>query len=178
MWTCQHACICPVSLLPLRGCLLHVARAHGECAKCYHGHPCNHHPATITQANGCFTMGLPRNMHWGTSKKAQACAPASEGLKSDSACTPGFQTRSHMTSALSTGTGPVNCMQVPTAPEGVLLVVLPLGLSSWLSGVANSYSLSSYSHVVSALFTSACPRSSGMVRLPLLMHDFCMIAQA
>ena len=72
----------------------------------------------------------------------------------------------------------MNCMQVPTAPEGVLLVVLPLGLSSWLSGVANSYSLSSYSHVVSALFTSACPRSSGIVGLPLLMHDCCMIAQA
>ena len=37
---------------------------------------------------------------------------SSEGLGLDSACPPGFQTLLHVTTSLSTGGGPVSCVQL------------------------------------------------------------------
>ena len=58
--------------------------------------------------------------------------PFSEGLGFDSACPPGFRTQLHVTTSLSTGGGPVSCVQLP---EGGFQVVYPLGLWSGSSGV-------------------------------------------
>ena len=55
-----------------------------------------------------------------------------EGLGFDSACPPGFRTQLHVTTSLSTGGGPVSCMQLS---EGGFLVVYTLGSCSRSSGV-------------------------------------------
>ena len=50
----------------------------------------------------------------------------------DSACPPGFRTQLHEATSLSTGGGPVSCVQLS---EGGFRVVYPLGLWSRSSGV-------------------------------------------
>ena len=63
-------------------------------------------------------------------RKVKACSL--EGLGSDPARPPGFQTQLHVTTSLSTGGGPVSYVQLS---EGGFQVVYPLGLWSRFSGV-------------------------------------------
>ena len=58
--------------------------------------------------------------------------PSSEGAGFDSACAPGFRTQVHVTTSLSTGGGPVSCVQLP---KGGVQVVCPLALWSRSPGV-------------------------------------------
>ena len=59
-----------------------------------------------------------------------------EGLGFDSACPPGFRTKLHVTTSLSTGGGPVSCVQLS---EGGFQVVYPLGLWSRSSAVVKAF---------------------------------------
>ena len=58
--------------------------------------------------------------------------PSSGGVGIDSACPPGFRTQLHVNTPLSTGGGPVSCVQLS---EGGFQVVYPLGLWSRSAGV-------------------------------------------
>ena len=71
-------------------------------------------------------------LHYYIDTTSTTSTPSSEGLGFNSACPPGFRTQLHVTTSLSTGGGPVSCVQLS---EGGFQVVYRLGLWSRSSGV-------------------------------------------
>ena len=76
----------------------------------------------------CFTCNIRSSGRETRSKLTHSA----EGLGIESACPPGFRTQLHVTTSLSTGGGPVSCVQLS---EGGVQVVYHLGVWSRTSGL-------------------------------------------
>ena len=98
-----------------------------------HGTPLTWGPSVVGMlfaATRHFRKPLPTKVQW--SEDVIKADPFLGRSRVDSACAPGFRTQSHVTTSLSTGGGPVSCVQLS---EGGFQVVYPLGLWSRSSGV-------------------------------------------